>query len=76
MTVLQHQDGLLKVRGQEDDQKLLGEGQSRKNKTKLGGRAGKQPKRLHKTESVGQTAWRLYVPTSAMRLDDDEIIPL
>ena len=53
-----------KVGGQEEDQKLLGEGQSRKNETKLGGRAGKWPKWSHKTESVGQTVWRPY----AMRL--------
>ena len=50
---------------------ILGEGQSRKSETKLDGRAGKY-KRLHKTESVGQTAWKLYAPTSAMRLDDDD----
>ena len=37
----EHWDGLLKVGGQEEDQELLGEGQSRKSKTKLGGRAGK-----------------------------------
>ena len=43
----------------------------RKSETKLRGRAGKQPKWLHKTESVGQTAWRPYVPTGAMRLDDE-----
>ena len=30
--------------------------------------------RLHKTESVGQTAWRPYAPTGAMRLDDDEFM--
>ena len=40
-TALQHWDGLLKVGGQEEDQKSLGEGQSRKSKTKLGGKAGK-----------------------------------
>ena len=44
----------------------------RKSETKQGGKAGKQPKQLHKTESVGQTAWRPYVPTGAMRHDDDE----
>ena len=60
-----------KVGGQEEDQKLLGEGQSRKNETKLGGRAGKEPKWSHKTESVGQTVWRPY----AMRLDDDDDTP-
>ena len=43
-------DGLLKVGGQEEDQKLLGEGQSRKSETKLGGRAGKYQRGLHKTE--------------------------
>lgn len=40
-TALQHCDGLRKVGGQEEDQILLGEGQSRENETKLGGRAGK-----------------------------------
>ena len=40
-TALQLQDGLLKVGGQEEDQKLIGEGQSRKSETKLSGRAGK-----------------------------------
>ena len=59
-------------RGQEEDQKLNGEGQSRKSKTKLGGRTGKQPKRLHKTESVGQIAWRSYAPTGAQSLDNDD----
>ena len=68
----EHWDGLLKVGGQEEDQELLGEGQSRKSKTELGGRAGKQPKRLHKTESVGQTAWRPCAATGAIRLDDDD----
>ena len=29
-------------------------------------------KRLHKTESVGQRAWRPYPPTGAMRLDNDD----
>ena len=29
-------------------------------------------KKVHNTESVGQTAWRPYAPTGAMRLDDDE----
>ena len=38
----------------------------------MDGRAGKQPKRSHKTESAGQTAWRPYAPTGAMRLDDDD----
>ena len=38
----------------------------------MGGRAGKWPKRLHKTESIGQTAWRPYAATGAMRLDDDD----
>ena len=59
----------------EEDQKLLGVGHLRKSETKRGGRAGKQPKRLHKSESVGQTAFRPYAPTSAMRhdnVDDDE----
>ena len=38
----EHYDGLLKVGGQEEDQELLGEGQSRqRSETKLGGRAGK-----------------------------------
>ena len=69
---LKYQDGLLKVGGQEEDQKLLGEGQSSKSETKLGGRAGKQPNRLHKTESVGQPAWRTYAPTGAKRLDNDD----
>ena len=41
MTALQHYDGLLKVEGGEEDQKLLGEGQFRKSKTKRGGRAEK-----------------------------------
>ena len=41
--------------------KLLGEGQWRKSETQLSGRAGKQPKRLHKIESVGRK-----------RLDDDD----
>ena len=72
MSALQYQDGLLKVGGQEEGQELLGEGKSRESETKLGGRAGKQPKRLHKTESVGQRAWRPYVPTGAVRLDDDD----
>ena len=36
----------------------------------MGGRAGKWPKPLHKTESIGQTALRPYAPTGAMRLDD------
>ena len=67
------EDGLLKVGGREEDRKLLGEGQSRRSETKLGGRAGKQPKRLHKAESVGQTAWRPYALTGAMRLDDDDL---
>ena len=35
------EDGLLKVGGREEDRKLLGEGQSRRTETKLGGRAGK-----------------------------------
>ena len=38
----------------------------------MDGKAGKQPKRSHKTESAGQTAWRPYAPTGAMRLDDDD----
>ena len=38
----------------------------------MGGRAGKQPKQLYKTESVGQTAWRPYAPTGGMRLDDKQ----
>ena len=71
-SALKYQDGLLKVGGQEEDQKLLGEGQSSKSETKLGGRAGKQPNRLHKTESVGQPAWRTYAPTGAKRLDNDD----
>ena len=50
------------------------EGQSIRSQTKLGGRAGKQPKELHKTESVRQTAWRPYAPKGAMRLDDDEFM--
>ena len=41
MTALQHYDGLLKVGGQEEDQKLLGEGQLRKSETKQGGSAEK-----------------------------------
>ena len=32
----------------------------------------KQPKQWHKTESVGQTAWRPYAPTGTTRLDDDD----
>ena len=43
---------------------------------KLSGKAGKSQKRLHKTESVGQTAWTPYAPTGAMRLDDDESLQL
>ena len=43
----------------------------RKIETELGGRAGKSPMRLCKTEIVGQTAWRPYAPTGAMRLDDE-----
>ena len=50
------------------------EGQPIKSQTKLGGRAGKQPKELHKTESVRQTAWTRYAPKGAMRLDDDEFM--
>ena len=34
--------------------------------------AVKQPKRKRKTESVGQTAWRPYGPTGAMRHDNDD----
>ena len=34
--------------------------------------AVKQPKRKHKTESVGQTAWRPYGPTGAMRHDNND----
>ena len=69
---LQHHDGLPKVGGGEEDQKLLGEGQLRKSETKWGGRAEKQPKRFHKTQSVGQTAWRPYAPIGVIRHDDDE----
>ena len=63
---------LLKVEGREEDQKLLGEGQLRRSETKQGGKAGKKPKQLHKTEIVGQTAWRPYAPTGTLRHDDDE----
>ena len=69
---LQHYDGLPKVGGGEEDHKLLGEEQLRKSETKWGGRAEKQPKRFHKTQSVGQTAWRPYAPTGVIRHDDDE----
>ena len=61
------------MRGQPDDQQLLGEGQLRQSEIKKGGRAGKQPKWLHKTESVGLTARRPYAPIGAMiRHDDDD----
>ena len=46
-----------KVRGREEDSKLVGEGLSRKSETKRG---------------VGQTVWRLYAPTGATRHDDDD----
>ena len=36
------------------------------------GRAGKYPKRLHETESVGQTAWRPYEATRHDDGDDDD----
>ena len=52
----------------EEDQKLLGVGHLRKSETKRGGRAGKQPKRLHETESVGQTTWRPKAATGAMMM--------
>ena len=29
-------------------------------------------KRVHKTDRVGQKAWRPYAPPGAIRLDDDE----
>ena len=51
-TVLQCQDGLLKVGGQEEDQKLLGEGQSRKSETKLGGRAWKYQRGCTKLKAL------------------------
>ena len=30
-------------------------------------------KKVHKTESGGQTAWRPYAPTGAMTLDNDDV---
>ena len=43
---------------------------------KLSGKAGKSPKLLQKTESVGQTAWRPFAPTGTMRHYDDESLQL
>ena len=62
----------MKIGGQEEDQKLLGDGQSRQSETKWGGRAGKLPKHLHKTENVGQSLQMPYAPTGAIRNDNDD----
>ena len=60
------------MEGEGEDQKLLGEGLLRKSDTKWGGRARRQPKWLHETKTVGQTAWRPQQPTSVMSHDDDD----
>ena len=55
-----------KVRGREEDWKLVGEGLSRKSETKWGGRVVSRDRR------VGQTVRRLYAPTDATRHDDND----
>ena len=67
-----HTQGHKKVGWRDEDQNLLGEGLLRKSKANWPGRAGKYLKRLHETESVGQTAWKPYATTGAMRHDDDD----
>ena len=67
-----HTQGHKKGGVRDENQNLLGEGLLRKNKKKCAGRAGKQPKQLHETKNVGQTAWRPYAPTGMTRHDDDD----
>ena len=61
-----------KVGGQEEDQKLLGEGQSRKNETKLGGRAGKWPA---KVVAQDRKCWSDSVEALCDKTYDDDDTP-
>ena len=46
------------------------DGRERANQRWVEELGSNQTERLHKTESVGQTAWRPYVPTAVTRDDD------